>query len=82
MKVHAKIEKGLADEQSVLCGFILLLSAPSLLLAVSFFSNCMAFPMRTIWPARQCCQEPEISATKHLDFLTKISTGITINWFG
>jgi hypothetical protein len=37
----------------------------------------MDWPMRTLWPDRQCCQGAEISAAKHLDFLSKISTGIT-----
>jgi hypothetical protein len=37
LKVYATTEKGLADEQSVFCGFLLLLAAPILLLAVSVF---------------------------------------------
>jgi hypothetical protein len=30
---------------------------------------------------RQCCQGAEIPSTKFLEFLAKISTGITIIWF-
>jgi hypothetical protein len=59
----------------------LLLLAPILLLAVSVFSSCMHLPMRNLWPDRQCCQGAEISATKLLEFLAKLSTRITIIWF-
>jgi hypothetical protein len=77
-EVHAAIEPGRAGEQKHLPMFILLLVAPILLLAVSFFSSCMHLPMRT---GRQCCQGAEISATKYIEFLSKISTDITIHWF-
>jgi hypothetical protein len=38
-------------------------------------------PMRTLWPAGQCCQGAEYSATNHPDFFSKTITGITIYWF-
>jgi hypothetical protein len=58
--------------------FRLLLAVPILLFVVSIFSSCMDLPMRTLWYERQCYQGAEISGAKHLDSLSKISTGITI----
>jgi hypothetical protein len=77
LKVHAATEKVLADELIVFAGFFFALGSPILLLVVSIFSSSMGLPMRTLWPDRQCCQEAKISAAKHLDFLSKISTGIS-----
>jgi hypothetical protein len=81
LKVHAAFEPGRAGEQKHLPVFILLLAASVFLLVVSDFSSYRGVPMRTQWPERQCCQGAEISATKHLEFLPKISTGITIKGF-
>jgi hypothetical protein len=78
-EVHAAIEPGRAGEQKHLPMFILLLVAPILLLAVSFFSSCMHLLLRTLCPGRQCCQGAEISATKYIEFLSKISTDIIIH---
>jgi hypothetical protein len=80
-EVHAAIEPGRAGEQKHFPMLILLLGAPILLLAASFFSSCMHLPMRTLCPGRQYCQGAETSATKYIEFLSKISTDITIHWF-
>jgi hypothetical protein len=74
-KGHVAFEPGRAGEQSVFSGVFLLCAASILLLAVSYF---LPLTMRTLWPARQCCQGAENSATSHQDVFSKIITGMTI----
>jgi hypothetical protein len=66
LKVQDSIEQDHAGEQKHLQIFVDLGGVYCiLLLAAPIFSNCMGFPMSTLWPARQCCQGAEISAEKH-----------------
>jgi hypothetical protein len=52
LKVHATIEKRLADEQTVL--------RISFALGGVFFLQLHGLAMRTLWHDRQCCQGVEI----------------------